>query len=151
MVHHLTVSNLTKIADFYSYPAAVYFDDNVIVLRSRDELLHAVRIYRGILAKCRLARIKTRVVDAPGIYRDRFTVTVCNRYFDLDERDIGASRIQFYVQREGTCAKIRLAEYLKWPCGKELEADAELQKLCVKRPMSRSRWDGYRAPDTLPH
>lgn len=138
MVNHLTQSNLAKIADYYSYPAAVYFDTNVIVLQSREELLQALGLYRGALRSRRLARIRTRVLQAPRIDRDRFTVTVSNVYHDHSGHDIGTSRIRFYVQREGECLKIRLVEYLDWPCAQELEENEHFQRLCAKGSMARS-------------
>ncbi|MEL7090842.1 MAG: hypothetical protein AAFN94_03815 [Pseudomonadota bacterium] len=138
MVTHLTQNNLTDIADYYSYPAAVYFDTKVIVLQSREELLHAVGVYRSTLASRRLARIVTRVIEAPRVKRDRFTVMVKNRYFDVSNQDIGTSRIRFYVQRERGCLKIRLVEYLDWPCARELQENEEFSRLFVSGSASRT-------------
>lgn len=124
MVDCLTSGQIADIASLYKYPSAVYFGDDVIVFNDAEELIFALEAYRAILMRRGLAVVETALLDAPDVEQDRFSVTVGNRYLDGSGQQFGSSKIRYYLQREeNNCLKIRLVEYLDWPCKKEIRHD----------------------------
>ena len=66
MVEEFARGDLQSITRFYEFPAAVYFGDRMILLRSEADFLRALGAYRAILLRHDLKRVETRVVISHG-------------------------------------------------------------------------------------
>lgn len=141
MVDHLASGNLPAISAMYQYPAAVYFGEHVLVLKNEEELLQALGLYRTILSKHGLSFVLTNILQHPDLESDRFIVEVANRYIDNRNWEFGSSRIRYFVQRELGCAKIRMVEYLDWPCGNALKENREFMAMCQRGMMATPKSD----------
>lgn len=140
MIDRLTRGDLDAILPHYAFPAAVYFGERILVLNTPDDFMRAITAYRAILVRNGLRLASTELCSTPRLRRRTFTVTVANSYFDGTGGLIGTSRIRYFLERAGTCARIRLVEYQDWPFPSDIAADAALKSLCAA-PAGR-----YRAP-----
>lgn len=131
MVDRLVDHALDEIAALYAFPAVVYMGDDPLVFRDAACLQRALARYRAILGEMGLARIVSRVVQAPKIIGERFTVVVTNRYLAEDERVIGTSRIRYFVQRMRPCPRIKMVEYEEWPCPDRIAEEGGLLALAA--------------------
>lgn len=127
VVDYFARGNLQAITELYDFPAVVYVGEHILVFDSQRDLLRALHVYRSILMKHHLSLVTTSVVRPPHVKGNRFTVEVSNEYFKSSGGKIGAARIRYFLQRDKGCAKIRMVEYLEWPCKREVN-DSELIK-----------------------
>lgn len=100
----------------FSYPLLVYIGDKIMILNNEIQLLEALGLYRSILSEERLSLITSTVTDCDCDTNGSCKISVRNRYFATDGRDLGTARVNYYGEGSGANRKIRMVEYLEWPC-----------------------------------
>ncbi len=112
----LVSSQLRRHARRFSFPLLVYIGERIMILNNETQLLEALGLYRSILSEEWLSRITSTVTDCDCETNGSCKISVRNRYFATDGRDLGTARINYYSERTGADWKIRMVEYLEWPC-----------------------------------
>jgi len=113
----------------YAFPLVVYIGKDILMLSDQDHLVKALSLYRTILEKEWLSVITSTVTACTSHQTSAAKISVRNRYFATDGRDLGTARITYYCERHGADRKIRMVEYLEWPCPDRIAQCLPLQRM----------------------
>lgn len=136
MLRDFSDKRFEAIADLYAFPAAIYLEDQTLVITSREDLLEAVSSYRATLDEFGIRQAKARDVVVPHTTRRRFIVQSNNTYVDETGKAITHATIHFFVEVGTGGPKIRLVEYKDRPL-QDAFTDAELFDIVTPRQMMK--------------
>ena len=122
---------LNKLANRFQFPVMVYIRNRIIVLKDAEKLLEALWVYRSILSKERLSHVTSTAIECEKEADLPCKVSVENRYFSTDGRNLGAAKINYFSKRVGSSHKISMVEYLDWPCPDRIADCEQLQRMML--------------------
>ena len=115
----------------YEFPVVVHVRNKIIVLKTEEQFLIALSLYRSLLLKEGLSQITSTVTEKRRQSDLPSKVCVKNRYFAANGRDLGTAKINYYSEGKGADRKIRMVEYLEWPCPHRIAECTPLQCMMV--------------------
>ncbi|MEM9309422.1 MAG: hypothetical protein AAGA74_19180 [Pseudomonadota bacterium] len=127
LASQFATGNLNVVALHFKFPLVVYVGRRLMVLKDEDQFVCALSLYRSILSEEWLSNVTSSVLESRCASDSRCKVSVENRYFSTDGRDLGTARINYYGEATAAGRKIRMVEYLEWPCQKQVAKCLGLQ------------------------
>lgn len=111
----LVSSQLRRHARRFSFPLLVYIGERIMILNNETQLLEALGLYRSILSEEWLSRITSTVTDCDCETNGSCKISVRNRYFATDGRDLGTARINTIASVPALIGKFAWSNILSGP------------------------------------
>ena len=119
--------DLKDLAQRFSFPIVVYLGKEILLLKTSEEFERALSKYRSVLSDEPLSKISSKLIDFSNEDEGLCKFSVRNQYLASDGRNLGADRINFYSDVSLGNPKIRMLEFLEWPCAKDLSGCEEFR------------------------
>ena len=113
----------------YWMPTAIYYQDQVYVIRTYRELRRVLATYQAILMHHGLSKTITTTKNKPNWFARRFSVLVRQKLFFDPGSPVRFSQMRFFVERSGLRPGIHMVEVEELPFGELVTKQRALQDL----------------------